>query len=67
VFSSVVDGLDKDTEMMKGIKKIVAEGKLIDKYLSSVFELLMNAVFEIENYFWNFLLQKIQYSTYKMR
>ncbi|KAL7039743.1 hypothetical protein ACKWTF_000095 [Chironomus riparius] len=25
VFSSVVDGLDKDTEMMKGIKKIVAE------------------------------------------
>nr|BAO18452.1 globin [Polypedilum nubifer] len=25
VFSSVIDGLDRDTEMMKGIKKIIAE------------------------------------------
>jgi hypothetical protein len=35
VFSSVIDGLDRDTEMMKGIKKMIAEGKVVEQILVS--------------------------------
>jgi hypothetical protein len=48
VFSSIVDALDKDTDL-KGIKKIVAEGEWLASLASAV-QVSHVFVFQLENF-----------------